>query len=148
MADFSFVTPRLATGAAVSSPADVTQLITAGVTDVIDCRAEFDDGPLFASTGVRYVWDPTQDDGQHPKGPEWFGPGIAFALQSLSQKGRKVYAHCAAGSNRGPSMCVAIMVALGWTEAQAVAAVHDVRPQAQIAYADDAAAAVHALGYW
>lgn len=147
VADFQFVTPRLATGAAISSPDDVQQLIAAGITHIIDCRVEFDDGPLLAASGAQYLYDPTADDGQHPKPVSWFQPGIAFALAALAQPKTKVYAHCAAGHNRGPSMCLAIMVALGWTELQAKTAIITVRPAATIIYADDALAAVQALGY-
>jgi dual specificity phosphatase 3 len=148
MADFSFVTARLATGAAVSSPDDVTALTDAGVTHVIDCRAEFDDGPLFAGVpGVQYLWNPTPDDGQHPKPLEWFTGSLEFALPALIQPRARVYAHCAAGVNRGPSTAYAIMRALGWTASAARAAITAARPQAQIAYADDADRAIAMLGY-
>lgn len=147
MTDFSFVTPRLATGAAISSPADVAALVQAGITHCIDCRAEFDDGPLLAGSGMSYLYAPTADDGQHPKPASWFNAGLVFALPALAQPHSRVYAHCMAGRNRGPSMAVAIMMALGWGEAAARAAILAVRPQATIAYADDAAAAVAALGY-
>lgn len=45
MADFSFVTARLATGAAVSGAADVQQLLGAGITYSIDCRLRRRDRP-------------------------------------------------------------------------------------------------------
>lgn len=148
MADFSFITGRLATGAAISSTDDLAQLQAAGINGVIDCRAEFDDGPLFAGwPGTAYLWAPTADDGQHPKPVPWFQAGISFALPLLAQPGRKVYAHCAAGVNRGPSMASAILMALGFTESQARAMITAARPQVGLAYIDDAAAAVAALGY-
>lgn len=148
MADFSFITERLATGAAVNSADDVAQLQAAGINAVIDCRAEFDDGPLFAGVaGMAYLWAPQNDDGQHPKPVSWFQAGISFALPLLAQPGRRVYAHCAAGVNRGPSMASAILMALGFTEAQARSMIVTARPQVGLAYIDDAAAAVVALGY-
>ena len=145
MADFSMITARLATGAAITSPDDVAALAAAGITDVIDCRGEFDDAPLLGPA-FTYLWDGTADDGQH-KPPEWFGRGITFALAALSQPHRKVYAHCAAGVNRGPSMAYAIMRALGWPAADAESTIRAARPQVGLAYKNDADAAVVALGY-
>jgi len=48
MADFSQITTRLFTGAAITSEEDVKALVEAGVTHVIDCRIEFNDGELLA----------------------------------------------------------------------------------------------------
>ena len=108
MADFSFVTERLATGAAITGPADVTALHAAGITHIIDCRAEFSDAPLLATSGMAYLWNGTEDDGQ-PKPPAWFAASLVFALPALATAGAKVYAHCAAGVNRGPSTaCYAV----------------------------------------
>ena len=47
MADFSMITARLATDAAITSPDDVAGLAAAGITDVIDRRGESDDAPLL-----------------------------------------------------------------------------------------------------
>ena len=141
----NFVTARLATGGALGGPPDVDALAAMGVTHVIDCRAEFDDGALLAQR-FHYLHDPTADDGQ-TKPPSWFQPGIAFALQALGQPGNRVYAHCAMGVNRGPSMCYAIMRSFGWVTADALAMIKSARPQAQVRYAGDADAAIAALGY-
>jgi hypothetical protein len=45
-ASFNFVTERLAVGGGISSKADVDQIVGAGITHVIDMRAEFDDDTL------------------------------------------------------------------------------------------------------
>lgn len=147
MADFNFVTGRVATGAAISDADDVQQLLAAGVTHIIDCRAEFDDGQLLAGSGAHYLFAPQQDDGQHPKPVSWFQAGIEFALPALAQPGTKVYAHCAAGCNRGPSMAAAILMAQGLSEAEAGAMIRSARPQVTLAYIEDATAAVQELGY-
>jgi len=146
MSDFNFVTDRLATGAAVSSAADVAQLVAAGVTHVIDCRAEFDDGPLFAQGGVAYLWNGVADDGQ-PKPADWFGRSLAFAMPVLGQPKFKVYAHCAAGVNRGPSTCYAVLRALGFSAELAEQVIRAARPQVGLAYKKDADLAVPLLGY-
>lgn len=145
MADFTFVTTRLATGAAVSTADDVAQLAAAGITTVIDCRGEFDDAPLLGPA-FAYLWNGVQDDGQ-PKPADWFGRSLAFALPALAQPHVKVYAHCAAGVNRGPSTAFAIMLATGWLPAQAEAQIRAVRPQVGLAYKNDAVAAIPLLGF-
>lgn len=147
MSDYNFVTTRLATGAAISTAEDVTGLVAAGVTHIIDCRGEFDDaGLLSADPAITYLWNGTDDDGQ-PKLPDWFARSLTFALPALSVPHTKVYAHCAAGVNRGPSTAYAILRALGFTPANAEQAIRTARPQVGIAYKNDADAAVVALGY-
>lgn len=95
MADFNFVTNRVATGAAITDENDVNQLVAAGINYVIDCRAEFDDGALLAShPGIHYLNLGVQDDGQ-PKPTSWFQQGIEFALDALSKPHNSVYSHCA-----------------------------------------------------
>jgi protein-tyrosine phosphatase len=146
MADYSMVTWRLFTGAAISSPEDVDEMVADQITDVIDCRSEMDDAPLLAGRGMGYLWCPTNDDGA-PKGVEWFGPGIEFALAALAQPHRRVYTHCAAGVNRGPSMAAAILMALGLGRGEAQEMIRDARPQVGLRYLDDAETAVRQLGY-
>jgi dual specificity phosphatase 3 len=141
----NFVTARLATGGALTAAADVDVLVRSGITHVIDCRVEFDDGQLLAQR-LRYLYDPTEDDGE-PKPPTWFAPGISFALQALSLPGYRIYVHCRAGVNRGPSMCYAIMRALGWEANDALNTVKAGRPIAMVRYSSDADAAILALGY-
>jgi protein-tyrosine phosphatase len=147
VSDYEFVTTRLATGAALQGPDDVVAMASAGITHVVDCRAEFDDTALFADhPNISVLWDGTQDDGT-PKPGSWFEKGIKFALSALAMPDHKVYVHCAAGINRGPSMTYAIMLALGWKGDDAVAAIRGVRPQVGIRYKSDADAAVMGLGY-
>jgi protein-tyrosine phosphatase len=142
VADFNFVTSRLATGAAISSADDVQALVDAGVTHVVNCVPGEDDNALFAAhPKIHVLYNPTEDDGQH-KPPEWFFKSIYFAMEGLSHHKRKVYAHCAAGVNRGPSTCFAIMLALGWTAESAEATIRAARPQVGLAYKQDAETAL------
>lgn len=133
----------MATGAAINSIEDVAELVSAGITDVIDCRDDFDDAPLFALSRMRYLWNGTSDDGQH-KPAKWFDDSIDFALHcfGLERGFPKVYVHCAAGVNRGPSTAYAIMRAMGWTAEQAEFQIRAVRPQVGLAYKADADAAI------
>lgn len=154
--DFSVVTAHVATGAAVSSEADVEALVAAGITHVIDCREEFDDAPLLAShPALSYLWNGTPDDGA-TKPPEWFQKSLAFALPALAATPvvqspipvrPVVYAHCAAGMNRGPSTAYAILLALNFAPNAAETAIRAVRPQVELRYKQDAINALKEMGF-
>lgn len=148
MIDFSFVTSRLATGGGIADAADVQILTVNGVTHVIDCRAEFDDDPLFRELKINYLWNPTADDGQH-KDSEWFRKSLDFALPALALPRTKVYAHCAAGINRGPSTAYVIIRAFGLMPLESKSLIIGHRPVTLggIRYANDADAALNVLGY-
>jgi dual specificity phosphatase 3 len=147
MADFNFITERLACGAQINGAADIDALIAAGITHVIDAQIERNDGDLLRA-GMIYVWDPTADDGQ-PKPSIWFQRAIDVALGAFCDPGAIVLTHCAAGVNRGPSLAYAIMRALGWRVTDAISALHQYRPQTMtgVRYAVDAETALKQLGW-
>jgi hypothetical protein len=145
--DFNFVTSRLAVGGAVGDASGVAQLITAGVTDIIDCQLEFDDHVLLGSIlNVSVLWVGVNDDGQ-PKPVSWFQQGITTGLAALDKPGHILYVHCAAGINRGPSMAYSILRAWGFSGDAAMTLLKAARPQVGVAYRNDADLAVIALGY-
>lgn len=154
MVDFNMITSRLATGGALSSPDDVETLVSAGITHVIDCTdsetdANYDDTGLFAGhPAIVCLSNPTPDDGQH-KDASWFAQSVWFAISALAVAYTKVYAHCSAGVNRGPSTCFAVMLGLGWDYNTAIDLIHQKRPitQSGIRYATDAANGLTELGY-
>lgn len=141
MADFSVVpgTPFVV-GGALGDHAGVMQLYAAGVRSVIDCQREFDDGALIIQRpGLSYVWLPVDDDGQ-PKPVSWFAAGLEAAR---SHPLGLLYVHCAAGVNRGPSMCYFLMRALLHEDAAtAEARIRAARPQVGLRYKADADAAI------
>jgi hypothetical protein len=142
VADFNLLPEpyKLATGATLAGIEDVQKLWDAGIRAVIDCRSEFDDGALIASfPGMKYIWLPVDDDGQ-PKPLEWFAAGYGFARAIwLHEADEIIYAHCAAGVNRGPSMCYFLLRSLYALDPKdAEAAIRQVRPQVGIAYKADA----------
>jgi protein-tyrosine phosphatase len=149
VADFNFVTTRLATGAAITGSVDVLALAAAGITHVIDCRDDFDDTPLLAShAAISYLWNGMPDDGDPAThGDAWFGKSLAFALPALSSPHTKVYCHCAAGVNRGPSTAFAIMLASGFTPSDAESIIRAARPVVGLAYKTEAIASATNLGY-
>lgn len=143
---FDFIHPQIATGGALHTIADAVTLKRFGIQAVIDCRADFDDGPLFHQVGFQYLWDPTVDDASS-KSIEWFKKGLDFGMPFL-RSGEKVYAHCHSGRNRGPSMAYTLLRAhTGCSHQTAMSAIHAVRPFAPVRYADDADAALVKLGY-
>ncbi|MGH7174895.1 MAG: hypothetical protein ACREGR_00865, partial [Minisyncoccia bacterium] len=95
---------------------------------------------------IIYLWNPTADDGK-PKTPDWFSRSLMLDLDALSRPKNKVYAHCAAGVNRGPSTAYAILRALGFTPGSAEAVIRTARPWVGLAYKRDADAAIKALLY-
>ena len=150
MVDFSQITERLFTGAGISTAADVDQLVAAGITHIIDARDDFDDEAIVMASHpfIFYTWNPTPDDGHHPKPSEWFGKAVIIAMgATIAASDAKVYTHCAAGVNRGPSLAYAILRAMGLSKDEAYNMIKAKRPQAGIAYRDDADAALQQLGW-
>jgi hypothetical protein len=147
--DFDFVTPRLATGAEVTSVADVDVLVAAGITHVIDCREGFASAHLLADEPrISYLWNGVPDDGDPvTHGAAWFAKSLSFALPALARPHAKVCALCASGINRGPSTVFAILLALGVTPAEAEELVCAARPVVGLAYKVEAIASVAKLGY-
>ena len=135
MADFSLVTSRLATGAAIQSAQDARQLAAAGVTHILDLTDAEDDSQFLPGLGLAYLYNPTADDGSQ-KPPSWWQASLAFAVQAYSTLGTCVYAHCSAGINRGPSTAYALLRACaGVDPAAARKLITTVRPQVGLAYA-------------
>lgn len=144
-ADFNFVNERLATGAGINSLEDAQAIAAAGITHIIDCRDDLDDTQFFTQLAdVTVLWNGTADDGQ-AKPSSWFQTSVDFALQNLVKPHTKIYAHCAAGINRGPSTCYAILRAMGLNPTQAEEMIRAARPQVGLAYKKDADAAVTVL---
>ena len=144
--DFQFVTTRLACGATIPDPLGAQTLVAAGITHIINCQKEHCDLPFLKGHPVKYLRCSTADDGNR-KGDDWFGPGIKFALEALAVPHTKVYVHCMAGINRGPSMAYAILRAQGIDKRLARNLIVDARPEAELLYRHDADVIIKALGY-
>ena len=125
--DFNFVTNRVATGALIHNEADLLVLIQAGITHIIDC-CEPEDAGVSNHPDIHYLHNPTGDDGQH-KNASWFEVSINFGLEALSHPKNKVLAHCAAGVNRGPSTCYALLRSQGLAADEAERLIRSARPQ-------------------
>ncbi len=111
----------------------------AGITHVLDTRVEWSDEELVAehAPDIVYGWIGTDDDGD-TKPDEWFDAGLAFSSDALSDPDAVVLVHCHMGINRGPSMAYRILLESGWDPIDALDAIRDARPIADIGYAEDA----------
>jgi predicted protein tyrosine phosphatase len=110
-----------------------------GITHVLDTRSEWSDKELIAehAPDLAYGWIGTDDDGSRQ--PDvWFDDGLAFAAEALRKPEAVLLVHCHMGINRGPSMAFRILLESGWDPIDALQAIRDARPIADIAYATDA----------
>lgn len=110
-----------------------------GITHIIDVRLEWTDEKVVGELQpqIRYHWLGVDDDGGELP-DEWFDSGVDAALEALGDPTAKVMVHCHMGINRGPSMGLAILLAMGWNPVEAVEAIRDARPIAGLLYADQA----------
>ncbi|HEY1135239.1 MAG TPA: hypothetical protein VGE77_11760 [Nocardioides sp.] len=122
----------------VSALVQADELVAAGVTHVLDARAEAWDADVWSTfPRLQYRWDGIEDAGQ-PVGHDWFDAVAAFARAALATPGARLLTHCHMGVNRGPSAGFAVLLDLGWDPVDALAAIRAARPVAAVAYAEDA----------
>jgi len=151
-ANASFVTPYLAIGGDLDTTTEdvavgqLGELGDAGITHVIDVRVEWNDEEWVRKrrADLEYLHLGIDDAGQQVP-DEWFDEGVRFALEAV-EAGGVVLSHCHMGINRGPSMGLAVLLALGWDPVEALEAIHAARPIAFIAYAEDALRWHHGAG--
>jgi len=130
--DISWITDRIAVGGGIWNEKNMLNLGQMGITHVLDMQVEFDDTPLGEATGIRVLWNPTDDDFQ-PKPAELLERGVEFALEALDGAEGKVYIHCAAGVHRAPMMALAVLGATGWDLDAAMVMLETQRPAADFA---------------
>jgi protein-tyrosine phosphatase len=129
MADFQFVTERLALGGAIGNAADMREIAQAGITHLVNMMKEFDNSSITDGTGIEVLWNGCEDDFL-PKPAELFWKGVRFTLNALASPGSKVLFHCAAGVHRSPLMLLAVLRVLGHERRQAMDMIASARPQA------------------
>jgi hypothetical protein len=112
--------------------------VAAGVEWYLDCRIEADDREFLAEHAphIRYIRVPTDDDGL-PKDPAWFD-AVLTGLGDALHDGSIGVITCHMGVNRAPSALFRILLAQGWHELDALAAIAGARRVAQVLYAVDA----------
>lgn len=111
----------------------------AGVSHVLDTRIEWSDQELVAQHApeIVYGWIGADDAGL-PQADEWFDAGLTFAIDALLDPDSVLLVHCHMGINRGPSMAYRILLEYGWDPIDAIDAIRESRPIADIGYARDA----------
>lgn len=127
--------------------ADLKQI---GITHVLDCRAEHrweasKRDVVRRKHSFVYRVNGTNDD-LKPKSVAYFKRSLTFGIKALADPKAKLFVHCAAGINRGPSSAYAILRAVGYDEIEAEGLLRTKRPGVWIAYLDDAEKAVRKLG--
>lgn len=146
-ADWSWITRRLAVGAALNNIDDIEEINKQGITHVIDCRDDFNGGQMLGHTNVSYLWLPVEDD-LLPKSSTWFDAGIVFASTAFGQRNARVLCSCMTGMNSSPSMVYAILRAIiGLSNNTAETLIRAARPDVTIAYRNDADRAIVELGW-
>lgn len=142
-ADASFVTSQLLVGAGLHrdqmiAADQLVELVQSGVDHIVDVRREHSD-----ERWVKRVW-PTMsylhlgiDDAGQRIPATWFQEGTASVLAAI-EAGGTVFVHCHQGVNRGPSMVLAVMLALGWRVDDALRRLREARPVIRARYASDA----------
>ena len=144
-ANLGWVSADLAVGGDLDADNDVMvqqviEILDAGITHVVDLRSEANDADIWEQLNVNHRWLGTDDAEGHVVAPEIFDEGVRFA-RLAARGGGKVLAHCHMGINRGPSMGFAILLDRGHSPIEAFDMIRAARPQAFIAYAQDALAA-------
>lgn len=144
LANASFVTPRLVVGGDLDQWDDglaerqLAELVTHGVTHVVDARIEADDSSWVQRlSDVDYLWHGMDDAGQRVA-PTWFDVALDWVDDAYADPDAIVLTHCHMGINRGPSLGYAVLLAEGWDVVDAIAAIRRARPISAVAYAEDA----------
>ena len=120
----NYITERIAVGGQIARITDLTKV---GITHVINCQYEHDDRRFPDASLVQIHWYPQLDDGT-PRDRASVLAAVKFGLDALAQPETKVYCHCAAGVNRGPTMGYALLRALGIPSDEAIARIRTARP--------------------
>jgi len=141
LANADFVTRRIAVGGDLSSNfvlarQQLRELEGAGITHIIDLRAEWSDELLVRrwEPGIHYLHHPIADDGAPIPGP-WFDAVVEWARDALDDPNAKLLVHCHMGVNRAPSAVLAILLDAGMGLRPALEAIRTARPVAAIDYA-------------
>lgn len=141
-ANADFVTDRLLLGGDLSpmfvtARAQLDELVSVGVTHIVDLRSEWSDELLVKgwAPGIRYWHFGIPDAGQQIDA-EWFEILTGWVREALAAPGTKVLLHCHMGVNRAPSATLAVLLDQGFGLREALEAIRAARPIAVIDYAD------------
>jgi protein-tyrosine phosphatase len=115
--NLSWITLSLAVGGRIH-PEDIVRLAKAGVTSVVDTRAEDrDDEGALAEHGINWLYLPTPDT--HPLEVEDLVRGATWINEQIGA-GRRVLVHCEHGVGRSVLLAAASLVAAGMGAHEAI----------------------------
>jgi hypothetical protein len=139
-ANLHFVTPTLAVGGDLddlTAGKQLHEIDALGITHIVDCRIEWNDQAHVAKhlPHLGYLHHGMDDAGQQVPG-EWFDTAIHWI--DAAGPDTVVLTHCHMGINRGPSLGYAVLLHQGWDAVDAIAAIRQARPQANVWYTIDA----------
>lgn len=125
--DLTWITPDWAVGAA-PSPRDLAHLRAAGVSSVLDLRAEAQLDPhLYTQHGLRLLHLPVPD-GQAPS-QQHLAEATAWVLREIAS-GHRVLICCRAGSGRSVTLACAVLLAMGYPLSRTMPLIAHHRPVA------------------
>jgi protein-tyrosine phosphatase len=125
--NMSWVTPNLAVGGRIR-PEDIPAVARAGITHVIDTRAEHkDDEQALAKEHIKFYYLPVRDT--YPLTVEQMMEGSQWADRAMKEGGR-VLIHCEHGVGRSVQLTCAVLIYEGMNAQDAVHLVEEKRWQA------------------
>lgn len=152
MANYDWLTRRVAIGGSIDTLYDARKIAADGITTILNLRTSQDEVELVQTVGLTYLSNPTSDDsdGELDAKPDtWFASSFDAIMSALSHSNTKILIHCQEGLNRAPSTAYFWLRAMGWSKSDAFDCVAATRPKAKkfMKWNDDADAAVKSLGY-
>lgn len=116
--DISRITPSLFVGGQ-PTPADAQELRDLGISLIISMRGEVRPHPVFSQPPLASLWLRTIDTFLTPIPMRALERGVRAALPVI-ESGRSVFVHCHYGKHRSVAQAAAILIAQGYTAADAM----------------------------
>lgn len=110
--DITTLTPTVSVGGGIFHHSNALELVSKGITHVINMQGEYDDGPIFEGTSVKTLWVPFHDVMKAPP-KESMQQMKQFIQKAMTKPNYKLLGHCAAGVHRGPMAALLILCMTG-----------------------------------
>lgn len=149
MADFDWVTSRVALGGSIESLYDVRKIAAAGITHILNVRTDQDEVPWVLKVGLQYASNPTKDKDEKPKPASWFNGSADIIRAALHTPDAKILVHCQEGLNRAPGSVYFFLRTIGLEPKLCEKLITDARPKTKgnMVWNGDAEDALKELGY-
>lgn len=147
MADYDWVTSRIAVGGSIDSLYDARKIASDGVTHVLNLRTDQDEVPLIHKAGMTYTSNPTKKKDEKVKPPGWFKASFDVIFGCLADPGTKILVHCENGENRSASTVYFFLRSIGIEKKTAAKLITDSRPSTTMDWNEDAEIALQTLGF-